>query len=77
MQSMVDQTSVSIVDHATVPTIHATPSVVKNLAIGAFGGLILGIGLALFMDVFVRKIHSKEDLINEVEVPLLGHLKKA
>jgi uncharacterized protein involved in exopolysaccharide biosynthesis len=77
MQSMVDQTSVSIVDHATVPTIHATPSVVKNLAIGAFGGLILGIGLALFMDVFVRKIHSKEDLINEVEAPLLGHLKKA
>jgi len=77
MQSMVNQTSVSIVDHATVPTFHATPSVVKNLSIGAFGGLILGIGVALFMDVFIRKIHSKEDLINEVEVPLLGHLKKA
>ena len=77
MQSMVDQTSVSIVDHATVSTTQATPSVMKNLAIGAFGGLILGIGVALFMDVFIRKIHSKEDLINEVEVPLLGHLKKA
>ncbi len=77
LQSMVDQTSVSIVDHATVPKFHTIPSVMKNLAIGAFGGLILGIGVALFMDVFVRKIHSNEDLVNEVGVPLLGHLKKA
>jgi protein tyrosine kinase modulator len=77
MQSMVDQTSVSIVDHATVPTVHTIPSLPKNLAIGAFGGLILGIGMALFMDIFIRKIHSKEDLINELGVPLLGHLKKA
>ena len=77
LQSMVDQTSVSIVDHATVPKFHTIPSVMKNLAIGAFGGLILGIGVALFMDLFIRRIHSKEDLASEVGVPLLGHLKKA
>ncbi len=75
MLSMVNQTNVSIVDYATIPKQYATPSMSRNIAIGAFGGLLLGVGAALFMGVFVRKIHSKEDLLNGVGVPLLGHLK--
>ncbi|HEB87783.1 MAG TPA: hypothetical protein ENI68_12335 [Gammaproteobacteria bacterium] len=75
MLSMVSQTNVSIVDHATVPSRPATPNVAKNLAVGAFGGLLLGVGIALFMGVFVRRIHSEEDLVNGIGIPLLGHLK--
>jgi uncharacterized protein involved in exopolysaccharide biosynthesis len=75
MLSMVNQTNVSIVDHATIPSKPATPKVLKNLAIGAFGGLLLGVGMALFMGVFVRRIHSEEDLCSGIGVPLLGHLK--
>ncbi|HFD87715.1 MAG TPA: hypothetical protein ENJ35_08575 [Gammaproteobacteria bacterium] len=75
MLSMVNQTNVSIVDYATIPRRYATPNVSKNIAVGAFGGLLLGVGAALFMGVFVRKIHSKEDLVNGIGVPLLGHLK--
>lgn len=75
MLSMVNQTNVSIVDHATIPSKPATPKVLKNLAIGAFGGLFLGVGMALFMGVFVRRIHSEEDLCSGIGVPLLGHLK--
>ena len=77
MQSMVDQANVSIVDYANVPTIHAKPNMMKNLAIGAFGGLLLGIGLAIFLGVSIRKVDSEEDLIKELAIPLLGHLKKA
>jgi capsular polysaccharide biosynthesis protein len=76
MQSMVDQTNVSIVDRATVPRKHSSPKVMVNLTIGVLGGLLLGIGAAVFMDVFVRKVHSREDLMGELGVPLLGHLKK-
>jgi len=75
MLSMVNQTNVSIVDYATVPRRYATPSVSKNIAVGAFGGLLLGVGVALFMGVFVRKIHSREDIVHGIGVPLLGHLK--
>ena len=75
MLSMVNQTNVSIVDYAHIPSKHATPKVIRNLAIGVFGGLILGVGIALFRGVLIRKIHSEEDLISWIGVPLLGHLK--
>ena len=77
MQSVIDQTNVSIVDGANIPGNHATPRVLVNLALGAFGGLLLGVGLALFMELIVRRVHTREELINELNIPLLGHLKNA
>jgi len=76
MQSVVDQTNVAIVDRANIPGIHATPSVMKNIALGVVAGLLLGIGIAIVLETFVRKVHSREDLISELGIPLLGHLKK-
>lgn len=76
MQSMLNQTNVSVVDHATVPRIHATPRVTKNLALGAFGGLLLGIGTALFLELFGRKVHSENDIVDLLGIPLLGELRK-
>ena len=67
----------SIVDGANIPSTHATPRVLTNLEIGAFGGLLLGVGLALFMELIVRRVHTREELINELNIPLLGHLKNA
>jgi uncharacterized protein involved in exopolysaccharide biosynthesis len=76
MQSMVNQTNVSVVDAANIPGSRSSPRVTVNLALGAFAGLLLGIGTALFMEIFVRRVYSREDLLLEVGVPLLGHLKK-
>jgi len=76
MQSMVDQTNVSIVDRANIPGRHSSPDVVKNLVFGVIGGLILGIGLAVLMEMFSRRVHSREDFTVELGIPMLGHLKK-
>ena len=76
MRSMVDQTNVSVVDHASIPGNHATPRLTLNLAVGAFGGLLLGIGLALFLEIFARRVHSEEDIVADIGIPLLGHLRK-
>ncbi len=76
MQSMVDQTNVSIIDKASIPRNHATPRVSQNLALGFLGGLILGVGIALFMEIFIRRVHSEDDLMGEVGVPLLGYVRK-
>lgn len=77
MRSMVDQTNVSIVDPANVPKIHSSPRVMNNLVLGGLCGLLLGVGLTIFMEILTRRVHSKEDLITEMRVPLLGQLKKA
>ena len=76
MRSMVDQTNVSIVDPASVPGTHSSPRVMTNLVLGGLGGLLLGIGMAIFMEMLTRRVHSKEDIIAELTVPLLGQLKK-
>jgi uncharacterized protein involved in exopolysaccharide biosynthesis len=77
MRSMVDQTNVSIVDPASVPGTHSSPKLMANLVLGGFGGLLLGIGIVMFLEILTRRVHSKEDLIAEVGAPLLGQLKKA
>jgi uncharacterized protein involved in exopolysaccharide biosynthesis len=77
MRSMVDQTNVSIVDPASIPRQHTSPQVMTNFVIGGFGGLLLAIGITIFMEMVTRKVHSREDFMTEVRVPLLGHLKKA
>jgi len=76
LQSMVDQTNVSVVDSASIPGTHSSPRVMTNLILGALGGLILGIGIAVFLEIFSRKVYSREDFTVELGVPLLGHLKK-
>ena len=77
MRSMVDQTNVSIMDPASVPGTHSSPQLMVNISLGGFIGLLLGIGVVMFMEVLTRKVHSKEDIIAEIGVPLLGQLKKA
>ena len=77
MQSVVDQTNVSIVDRATVPSTHSSPRASTNLALGALAGLLLGVGLAVVMEMFTRRVYSREDLSAELGVPILAHLKKA
>ena len=50
---------------------------VTAVVYGVVAGLLLSVGLAIFLEAFVRRVHSREDLISELGVPLLGHLKKA
>jgi len=76
MQSLVDQTNVSVVDRANIPTTPSSPRVTKNLALGMLAGLLLGIGLAVILEISIRRVHSLEDVTRELGVPLLAHLKK-
>jgi capsular polysaccharide biosynthesis protein len=48
----------------------------KNLMLGAVGGLLLGVGMAVIREILTRRVYSTEDLTVELGVPLLGHLKK-
>jgi len=77
MQSMLDQTNVSVVDPANVPVRPSSPKMVKNLILGGLAGLILGIGLVVFRELFNRRVYSADDITVELGIPLLGHLKKA
>ena len=76
MQSVVDQANVTIVDRANIPRRHSSPDMMKNLALGVIAGLILGIGFVVAMNMLVRRVHTKEDLVDELGMPVLGQLNK-
>ena len=76
MQSLVDQTNVTIIDPANIPGSPSSPILTKNIAIGALAGLLLGVGMAILLEMLVRRVHNREDLAVELRLPVLGHLKK-
>ena len=76
MQSVVDQANVSVVDRANIPRRHSLPSVMKNLVLGGMGGLIVAIGILVAMNMIVRRVHSRDELVDELGVPVLGQLIK-
>ena len=57
---------------ALVPTDPSSPKALRNLALGAILGLLLGLGAALLRNKLDTKIRSEHDVRTITESPLLG-----
>lgn len=77
LKAVVDQTNVSIVDPATVPSAPSGPNMLKNIIIGVFVGGVLGFGLLVLFEILDRRVRSKDDIVGALDIPLLGILEKA
>ena len=77
LQSVVDQTNVSVVDSALPPGRPSGPRAGRNLVLGVLAGLVLGIGLVVLLELLDRRVRSRYDIIRDLELPLLGMLNKA
>jgi succinoglycan biosynthesis transport protein ExoP len=65
---------VSILNYAIPPSKAASPKVLLNTILSIFLGGLLGIGLALALEVLDKRIRSEQDLVDELETPFLGSL---
>ena len=61
----------------TPPSDPAQPRVLVNLLVSIFLGTLLGVGLALVLELFSRRVRSSEDLADLPNLPLLGQLNSA
>lgn len=66
------QTNVSVLTPATEPTNPARPRVLFNILISVFLGTLLGVGLALILELGNRRIRSQQDLLEAVDLPVLA-----
>jgi len=64
--------NISLVDKATVPKVPVAPNKPRNITLGALVGLILGTGLAFFLEYLDTTIRSIEDVEHYLNIPLLG-----
>ncbi|KQO11969.1 chromosome partitioning protein [Agreia sp. Leaf244] len=77
VEAPADQTASSpvkltLVQHASVSQSPVSPNVPINLALGALGGLALGIGLAVLRETLDNRIRNERDVALITEVPILG-----
>jgi len=77
IEGQANQTNVSVLTEATIPTKPTKANLVIRLFIAVFLGTLLGIGMALITELIRRKVRCTDDLNNMAGVPLLGTIGSA
>jgi capsular exopolysaccharide synthesis family protein len=67
-----DAPTARIVDRALPDSRPSKPSYKFNIAVALFGGVAVGVGLALFLSYMDRSLRSVEDVVRHVRLPALG-----
>lgn len=74
IQSNVTSPTIAVLQWAEKPIRHSKPNVVNNVLVSIPGGVILGLILALFLELTYRRVRCVEDLKNSLPVPVLGEV---
>ena len=72
MELAMPRVAVSVKQVAEPPSSPARPRVGLNLALGALVGLVLGVGLAFFIEYLDTSVKTMEDVENLLQVPVLA-----
>ncbi len=67
-----NQTDVAVLNPATAPQSTASPKVLLNVILSIFLATILGLGLALLAEMLDRRVRSRDDLSDLLEVPVFA-----
>ncbi|TDM05545.1 MAG: chain length determinant protein EpsF [Ideonella sp. MAG2] len=76
LESQTQQSNINVLSPATVPLKPSSPKLLLNMALAAFVGTLLAVGLALVRELLDRRVRSTTDLIDTLGVPVLGVVPK-
>lgn len=77
LQSLTNQTNVVRLNTATTPLDPSSPKMLLNLLIASFAGTLLGIGLALVLELTNRRVRSSDDLTQMLDLPVLAKISSS
>ena len=77
MESRTNQTNIAVLNPASVPVTASKPRVLINTLVSIFVGALLGLGLALMLELSNRRVRSIEDLTHALGLPMLGTIARA
>ena len=63
-----------LVQQAEIPTEPSSPNPERNVLIGLFAGLLLGLGLAFCLEKLDRRVHDSSDFEDLLGVPVLAQI---
>jgi len=74
LESNNSQAGVSLLNAATEPAKHSSPSLTLNLGLAIVMGMLLGLIAVLGIELLDRRVRSAFDIVDTVELPVLGVL---
>jgi len=77
IESQTNQTNIAVLNPASPPPTPSKPRVLINVLASVFLGTLLGVGLALTLELLNRRVRSTEDLVEALELPVLGAISSA
>jgi chain length determinant protein EpsF len=77
IESQTNQTNISVLNPAVAPSGPSKPKVFMNILVSIFLGTLLGVGLALVLELSNRRVRSADDLSDALVVPVLGAISSA
>lgn len=77
LESVTNQTNLAILSSATEPTAASSPRILLNMLASVFCGTLLGIGIALFVELKNRRVRSSEDLADYLNLPVLASISSS
>jgi succinoglycan biosynthesis transport protein ExoP len=77
LESLSNQTNLSTLSVATAPQDPSRPRPLLNMLAGVFFGTLLGIGMALAIELVNRRVRSTGDLLEFLEVPVLASISSS
>lgn len=76
LESQANQTNTTVLTRAVPPIEHSFPILWLNILLAVVLGLMLGIGLALVVEMMDRRIRSLQDFAEALGGPVVGALQK-
>lgn len=77
VESQNSQTNISLLNAAAPPMEPSRPRMLLNVLVSIFLGTLLGVGLALMLELANRKVRSADDLVEALDLPVLGSIASA
>ena len=77
VESQTNQTNIAVLNPASAPPDPSKPRVLLNILVSIFLGTLLGVGLALVLELANRRVRSVQDLSEALDLPVLGSISSA
>ncbi|WP_428419657.1 chain length determinant protein EpsF [Methylibium sp.] len=74
LESQTTQTNIGVLTPAVEPSWPSSPKLALNVALAAFVGALLGIGLVVSLEMMNRRVRSIDDVVQTLGLPVLGVL---
>ncbi|MHB1529487.1 MAG: Wzz/FepE/Etk N-terminal domain-containing protein [Acidiferrobacteraceae bacterium] len=76
MEAAYNQTAAAVLNPAIPPTAASTPKTFRNIAVSIVLGSMLGLGLALLLEMIDRRVRSGQDIVVMLMIPVLAELSE-